>query len=469
MKVAGLPTIIQLATPRAIGAIHVIRISGDKALTFLKRHVKTKNIVPRRVYYATFFAKKKALDKVIFFYSRSPKSFTGEDMVELQVHGSLLIVDQMLELALSEDLALAKAGEFSERAFLNGKMTLEMAEATNSLIHTNSLDLKENALKILEQKSSLEFSKLELSVQTIMAELESAIEFPEEDIPELDKPREELYSHYLAKVKEIGQYLEKISRNFLIGKKNSEGIKLSLLGLPNVGKSTLLNVLLNEKRVIVSEEAGTTRDFINESMVLHHFNLILLDTAGIRKTENEIERMGIEKSLGVIGRSDIVLVLLDDVMGAQKLLNFSFRKKQNLLDKHFLIYINKVDALDLTQREQIKREVLKWGLPMMGEISLLREPYESREKITKDLKNLLETNFSIPQNELALTSYRQYVIVNRLVKKLKAVEKAMQEFLSEELLVEEFRKLISDFSELNLKLHQEEIFNLLFRQFCIGK
>ncbi len=462
-------TIIQLATPRATGAIHIIRISGDKSLAFLKKHITLKEIKPRKTYYTSFYHQKKIIDKLIFFYSASPYSYTGEDMVELHVHGSLLIVEEVLKIALEEDLVLAEPGEFSERAFLNGKMTLEMAEATNGLIHTRSSYLKENALRILEKKSSLEFAHLENLIQSMMAELESSIEFPEEDIPEIDKSREELYFNYLKKIEEITEYFEKIASNFLIGSSVSEGIKVGFLGAPNVGKSTLLNTLLQEDRVLVSPEAGTTRDFISENFTIDEFPLLFLDTAGIRKTQKSLEKKGILKTLEIIKKCEIIIILLDSLQGLEKIIAPSFLEKNHLQDKHFLVYINKTDILLSEDLKRIKKKVQEKNLQVKNSFSLIEKPEVSRKIIITDLKEILDAHFQIPQGELALVSHRQYIIVNRLIEKLSKVKQVIKNLAGEEIVIEEFRKLKDDFSELNLNTDQEEIFNTLFRQFCIGK
>ncbi len=475
-------TIIQLATPAGIGAVHIIRVSGRKSLSFLKRHVRRKTILPGRVYYGSFYRKSKVLDKIVFFYNQKPKSFTGEDLVELQVHGSPLIVKEILEVANEENLFLAKPGEFSERAFLNGKISLEMAEATNSLIHTKSSFIKENALKILEKKANLNFSQIEHSIREMMAQLESSIEFPEEDIPELDKPKLELYKSYEKKLREIITYFERISNNYLVGKKIGDGIKVGIIGLPNVGKSTLFNLLLGEDRAIVSNQKGTTRDYLSESFMLKSYQLNFLDTAGLRETEDQIEKKGIDKTLDIIEETDIVIALVDSTAAVSSLfspLSDKFIKIKMLREKPVLIYINKIDALSkkemldirssLEQNNWQAKEDISLGEVSLGEISLKEKPQQARDLLLGDLEKVLDKNFLLRDNDLSLVSHRQFIIVNRLIDKLRRIERGLNDLNEEEILVEELRFLEDDFDELNLNIEREEILSSLFRQFCIGK
>ena len=466
-------TIIQLSTPRIVSAIHIIRISGNQSLWFLKEHIFVKEIIPRKVYISSFYIKNQLIDQVLFFYFKAPFSYTGEDMIEIHTHGSLLIVDQILQEAVQKGILLAQRGEFTARAFLNGKVSIEQTEAINTLINAKTDYIKSNALKILEKKSSFQFKDVHEEILEFLAEIESSIEFPEEDIPEIDETKEKLYARYLKRINHICQYFQKIIANYSKGKVIENGIACAIVGLPNVGKSTLMNILVKDERVIVANEAGTTRDYVQETIKIEHFTLKLFDTAGIRETISSTEEKGIKKSLEILKNTPFLIVLADSKDTFLNIINRM--KKDDLLlkevnaDLHFLWYINKADLLSLVEKKEIIDIASKHNILITNFISLKDNSLKNFKDIEADLLKMLKENYWIDEKELALLNERQAIVASNLLKQFIYIEKIMKIGESEEIVAEEMRNSIDLLKELNLQFDQEIVFDKLFKDFCIGK
>ncbi|MBN8215320.1 MAG: tRNA uridine-5-carboxymethylaminomethyl(34) synthesis GTPase MnmE [Spirochaetes bacterium] len=318
----GSPTIIALATPFSVSAIHLLRLSGPLALPFLREATGMNEVVPRHVYTRALRLGGRLLDRVVCFYFQAPASYTGEEMVEIQCHGSPLVAQSILKAAIAWGLAPAAPGEFTHRAFLNGKLTLEQAEAVDGLIRGASEFTRDNALRILERKSSLRFDEARETLVSLLGELETSIEFPEHETDDLFRQRAALYARFRERLAALGDFLEQLTRNYERGKKLEEGIRVVLLGRPNAGKSTLMNALLREDRVLVSPVEGTTRDFVRERLALSGVPVSLYDTAGLREDADELEMRGIAKTRELAQSADLVLVLVHEKACLRELSGF---------------------------------------------------------------------------------------------------------------------------------------------------
>ena len=348
-------TIIQLSTPRAVSAIHILRLSGPRAKPFLLAHTKLAHMEPRRVYFSPFYDRRRVIDQVVLFFFQAPASYTGQDMAEIHCHGSLLIVEDILRMAVREELQLAEPGEFTKIAFLNGKLSLEQSEAIDVLIKAKSEHRKQNALGLLEKKAHFRFSEVKLEILNMLSEFESAIEFPEEGEIVTSSLRDH-FKRYSQRLETMVSYFSNLVENYHRGMKVEEGIKIVIAGRPNAGKSTLMNALLREDRVLVSDLQGTTRDYVKEEINMGGFPLLLYDTAGLRATQEQIEAAGVKKAREILSQCDLQLFLLSH-------LNCVAALKSQLDDSRpFLLYLNKIDVLSPSEIALIKKALERGGL-----------------------------------------------------------------------------------------------------------
>lgn len=490
-------TIVQLSTPRVVSAIHIIRLSGSESKTFFFRHTSLEKPQPCRVYTTPLYSDsdgKKEIDHILGFYFTAPHSFTGEDVVELHVHGSLLIVDEILKLAVSEGCRLANPGEFTYRAFLNGKLHLHQAEAVDALIHSESGPQKQNALRILTGRAGFNFKDLAGRITSMLAELESAIEYPEEDIPLVTTDKKTLYVNYLKQLDEIRQYFQRVLSNYQVGKKLAEGFKVMIVGSPNSGKSTLFNLLLGEDRAIVSPIQGTTRDYIVEKLVMpmevrensiHEINAVgnklelqLYDTAGIHDYPEEIEAEGINKVKSLVPEMDLLLWLVADEESYVKFRSSAVGQAMlSSISDNLWVLINKSDALNATEKEALisrvnkdyaheNEQVIKAVVSMNGDAEQNRQ---TKTEMYVLLREWIVKTFRYDRESVALLNKRQALVTGSILKALENIRTRLTLGEHEEIIVNEFRALEYHFKELSLDTGLEEVYDTLFSKFCIGK
>ena len=442
-------TIVALATPSGNASISVLRISGENSLDIAKSISKRKNFKPRYAHFSNIYKKNNEfIDEAIIIYFKAPHSFTGEDIVEIQCHGGQIIAELILKECLDLGARLAKAGEFSKRAFLNDKMDLTKAEAIAGLINAKS----EDAFKVLSRQLKGEVKnfveKIREDLLRAIAYSEVNIDYAEEDLPRdiLDKLNNNL-KELLATLEDTLIYSK--SRTFLI-----KGFKISIIGKANVGKSSLLNKLLSFNRAIVSEEKGTTRDTIEEDLRIASHLVKIVDTAGIRKSENEIEKIGIKRTLASIEESDIILALFDgsNDLDEEDINIINIIKN---CDKESLILINKSD-LEL----KIDKEKLKEFKPKF--ISCL----DNKTDIIKYLKEILDKNNKT--DNLVLSSLRQIRAVEECKKEL---ELSLAPLKNSELELFSFHLnlAIKAISSISKPYEFSELLDKIFGEFCLGK
>ncbi|WP_456488038.1 tRNA uridine-5-carboxymethylaminomethyl(34) synthesis GTPase MnmE [Caminibacter pacificus] len=440
-------TIAAIATPNGIGAISIVRISGDNALEIAKKLTK-KEFTPRKATLAKVYdSNDELIDIALVIYFKAPSSFTGEDVVEFQCHGGVVVSRLILEEVLKHGARLANPGEFTKRAFLNGKIDASQAEAIAKLIETRS---KEGA-KLLSRQLEGDLSKFVDEVREklieIMAYAEVFIDYAEEDLPET----------LGSEIEERLQKIEKLLIHTLESSKRREallsGYKVAIVGKPNVGKSSILNALLNKQRAIVSDIAGTTRDTIEEDIQIGSHLIRIIDTAGIRAAKDEIEKIGVERSKKAIEEADIVV----GVFSADE---FTKEDEEILellknVDKEVIIVINKVDKginIDLDKFEGLK--VVK--ISAKKDISPLID----------ELKNLLDSFSS--EDEHILISTRQ---IHAVEKALNAINESKQ-FLQTgelELFSYQIQDAIRAISEITKPFEYDEMLDKMFGSFCVGK
>lgn len=462
-------SIVQLSTPRIVSAIHVLRFSGEKCFDFLKQHTHLKNIVARKVYYSVFFKMEnniqKNIDNVICFYFQAPHSYTGEDMLEIHCHGSLIIVDEILLLAKQFGFLLAERGEFTKRAFLNGKYSVEQVEAINGLIHAKSHATKQNALNILEQKSSLKLMDVEKKIINMISQLEASIEFPEEDIPVFDFNKEKIYQDYLQQIEKINYYFHQLISSYEKGKKIENGFSLAIIGAPNAGKSTLMNLILREERAIVSEVKGTTRDYLKESIEIEGIPFHLFDTAGIRFAENQIEKIGIEKTFHIVQQADMICYLAF----SENCLQGFLKVKQKYPEKEFLFFVNKSDILTEKEKKNLEQKMITEKISF-DFFSLKKNSQEAVSLLENSLKKIAREKISLlDENNIFLLNERQKDILQKCQLCFEKIKQLILEMEQEEILAEEFKNCRDLLQEINISIGNQEVFDNLFQSFCIGK
>ena len=440
-------TIAAIATPKGVGAISIVRVSGDRALEVAKKITK-KDLTPR---YATlsklYDYNNELIDIGLVIYFKAPFSFTGEDVVEFQCHGGYAISRLVLETLFRYGVRPAEAGEFTKRAFLNGKIDASQAEAIAKLIETRSREGAKLLSKQLEGDLAKFVDEVRDKLIEIMAYSEVFIDYAEEDLPEtMDKD-----------IKKRLNNLETLLVKTLEASKRREGMlsgyKVAIVGKPNVGKSSILNALLNTNRAIVSDIAGTTRDTIEEDVQIGEHLIRFVDTAGIRDAKDEIEKIGVERSKEAIKKSDIILAVFDAT---------SFTKEDeeilNLIkneDKDIIIVINKIDKgikIDLDKFKDF--DILK--ISAKEDISLL----------TKKIEEILDRYNS--EDTHILISTRQIVAVENALKEIKDA----REFLSTgelELFSYHIQNAIRDISTITKPFEYDEMLDKMFGSFCVGK
>ena len=444
-------TIAAVATAHGIGSISIIRLSGDNSLAIAKTLSKKEDFKARNATLTTLFnSSNELIDEAIVIYFKNPNSFTAEDIVEFQCHGGRIVAEQVLNAVLDAGARLAQPGEFSKRAFLNGRIDLTEAEAISQLIEAKS----EDAAKILAKQMK---GELKGYVETVRDDLlhalaysEVTIDYAEEDLPQdlIDQILERLENLHLG----LSDTLQASqSRAGLM-----QGFKVAIIGKPNVGKSSLLNVLLNYKRAIVSDIAGTTRDTIEEEVKIGTHLIRMVDTAGIRSATDEIERIGIERSIEAIEQSDIVIALFDN----SRVFDEEDKKIIELIEqykneKSFISLVNKTDLEAKFDRSEI--EVYK---PI--ELSCK----ENARELIKVLHEIMDTkNVS---DEIMLISTRQ---INAVKKALIEIDEAKQPLQDQELEIFSFHMnmAITEISSITRPYEHSEMLDKMFGDFCLGK
>ena len=443
-------SIVAIATAQGVSSISIIRVSGEAALSIAHKVSHLENIIPRHAHLTSLYnAADVLIDQAIMIYFAAPYSFTGEEIVEFQCHGGMIVAQEILDSIVSHGVRLAEPGEFSKRAFLNGKIDLTEAEAISKLIEAKSV----NAAKILAKQMKGELktfvSESRESLLRSLAYSEVMIDYAEEDIPS------DIMDSITTQLDELSAQITKIvdashRRRGLI-----EGFKVAIIGKPNVGKSSLLNALLSYDRAIVSEIAGTTRDTIEEQVRIGSHIIRLVDTAGIRDSNDTIEKIGIERSLSSFEDADVIIALFD----ASRQFDNEDEKILTLLEKtenkHLIVALNKSDLESIFDVDKLNAYDV---LEVSAKKSFLR--------LTERLETLFD---GIGEGEeLMLISARQIEAVNQA---MSSIQEARQPLLDGELEFFSYhlQEAVKSISSISKPYDSEEILDKMFGEFCLGK
>ena len=441
-------TIVALSTPPGMSAIALIRLSGDDAITITNK-VFDKDILNAKgysVHYGSIKNGENAIDDVIATIFKGPKSFTGENIVEIACHGSTFIQQSIIELLLQSGATMAQAGEFSKRAFFNGKMDLSQTEAIADLIHSTSSAAHQVAMNQMRGGFSNDLKVLREKLIHFASMIELELDFSEEDVEFAD--RTEL--HKL--VSEVIEHVNKLAQSFKLGNAIKNGVQTVIVGRPNAGKSTLLNGLLNEERAIVSDIPGTTRDTLEESLTINGLEFKLIDTAGIREAKDTIEKLGIERTFEKINQSAIVVYLYDiNSTTAEEV-----EKDLSTLNQNASIVVI-ANKADLSQTHVIENAIL---------VSALKK--EGVEEVKTALYNtVVEEGFNLEST--IVTNARHYESLIRTNEDLQKVIDGIDTGLSGDFVAMDIRQALHHLGTITGEISTDELLGNIFANFCIGK
>lgn len=455
-------TICALSTAPGSGAIAVIRVSGPDAIRSCNA-IFSKDITQAKGYsvvYGSIVDQNRVVDDVVLTLFRGPNSFTGEDTVEIACHGSKFIQQEILKLLMSQGLIPARAGEFTMRAFANGKMDLSQAEAVADLIASESAAAHHLAMHQLKGGFSKQINNLREQLINFASLIELELDFSEEDVEFADR------SQLLQLVAEIHRVIEKLIRSFDYGNAIKNGVPVAIVGVPNVGKSTLLNALLEEDKAIVSDIAGTTRDAIEDTMIINGIEFRFIDTAGLRETTDIVESIGIEKTWKKINEASIVLYLVDALSSSSEEIRTTieaFREYTKTASHHFLMVINKTDQWKGSQEALLE----KFNVDAEKIVISARDG-KNLDELKLRLFHYVEENGK-DRGDVVVTNVRHLNALQKAMNFLNEVETGMKSGLSGDLLAEHLRMVLYHLGEITGEISTEDLLGNIFSKFCIGK
>ncbi len=465
-------TICAISTPAGMGAIAVIRLSGDKAIdicdSVFKSPVKGKTLKEQpanTTHFGTIINGEKIIDEVVVAVFKTPHSFTGEDIVEISCHGATYIQQQILELLIKNGSRMALPGEFTQRAFLNGKMDLSQAEAVADLIASQSEAARKVALQQMRGGFSSELISLRNELLQFISLIELELDFSEEDVEFADR------TQLKGIVDKISEMLSKLTKSFSLGNAIKNGIPVAIVGHTNAGKSTLLNTLLNEERALVSDIHGTTRDSIEDTINIEGITFRFIDTAGIRTTSNEIENLGIERTYSKLRKATLVMLLLDVNDPDDKIhsaINSVKKRMDNSIQK-LIVVINKIDLLD--EKDVSNRFTRKEFRELTGTDAIV--PISAKhnrdvEKLTNELLKTINTS-ALDNNEVIVTNVRHYEALKKSLEAILRIADGLESGISGDLLAQDIREVLYYLGEITGNISTDEILGNIFKNFCIGK
>ncbi|MDX1317068.1 MAG: tRNA uridine-5-carboxymethylaminomethyl(34) synthesis GTPase MnmE [Xanthomarina gelatinilytica] len=457
-------TIIALATASGAGAIAVIRLSGKDAIAISSKLFKSihgKDLTTQQthtIHLGHIMDGNRTIDEVLVSLFKNPQSYTGEDVVEISCHGSVYIQQEILQLFLRHGCRMADAGEFTLRAFLNGKLDLSQAEAVADLIASDNEASHQIAMQQMRGGFSGEIAKLREELLNFASLIELELDFAEEDVEFADR------TQFKDLVERITFVLKRLIDSFAVGNVIKNGIPVAIVGEPNVGKSTLLNALLNEERAIVSDVAGTTRDTIEDEISIGGIGFRFIDTAGIRDTKDVVESIGIKKTFEKIDQAQVVIYLFDatqfKVQGSKFKVELEKIKNKYPL-KPLIVIANKIDQVADTLIAEMQAEI--------PEIQLLSAKTGfGVEPLTNSLLKLINTG-ALRNNETIVTNTRHYDALLKAFEEMQKVKYGLETGISGDLLAIDIREALYQFGLITGNVTNDELLGNIFANFCIGK
>ncbi len=459
-------TIVALATPSGAGAIAIIRISGENAINIgqeIFNSIHHKNLTQQKthtVHLGHIIDGTREIDQVLITIFKGPNSYTGENTIEISCHGSTYIQQQIIQLILRHGARTADPGEFTLRAFLNGKIDLSQAEAVADLISSDNEASHQIAMQQMRGGFSNEIAKLREELLNFASLIELELDFAEEDVEFADR------TQFKELVNRIEFVLKRLIDSFAVGNVIKNGIPVAIVGEPNVGKSTLLNALLNEERAIVSDIAGTTRDTIEDELVIKGIGFRFIDTAGIRETKDVVESIGIKKTFEKIDQAQVVLYLVDGlqltVKGLLPGLITEIGKIQNQFpQKKLVVIINKKDKLTEVEISNLKSQISNL-------VFISAKQNIGVDELKNQLISFVDTG-ALRNNETIVTNTRHYDSLLKALEEIQKVRFGIDTNLSSDLMALDIREALYQFGLITGQVSNDELLGNIFANFCIGK
>lgn len=460
-------TICAVSTPPGQGGVAVIRISGKNAIEYCGKLFSpadpNKNITTLKAYTLTFGYIKnndETVDEVLLGIFRAPHSFTGEDTVEITCHGSTFIQQTILKLLIQAGCRLATAGEFTQRAFLNGKMDLSQAEAVADVIASSSAAAHRLAMNQMRGGFSNELIKLRGQLLDFVSLIELELDFSEEEVEFADR------SQLIDLVKNIKSIIKKLADSFSVGNAVKSGIPVVIAGETNAGKSTLLNFLLNEEKAIISDIHGTTRDVIEDTVNINGITFRFIDTAGIRESDDHIERLGIDRTLKKLEQADIIIWMIDATQFSEKIDEVAEKIIPRTVDKKLLIVFNKIDKISKEELNLLEKEFLT--NVKATRIYLSAKYKKNTEKLEQALLDAADIR-QFSENDVIVTNMRHYEALTHALDAIERVENGLNEGISGDFVSQDIRECMHYLGEITGQISTDEVLGNIFGKFCIGK
>lgn len=453
-------TIVGIATAPGIGGIGIIRMSGEKTFEILDKIFipKTKQDISEikgySIKYGNVVENNKIIDEVLVSYFKAPKSYTTENMCEINAHGGNIVVKKILELCLANGAEMAGPGEFTKRAFLNGRIDLTQAEAVIDVINSKTEKEAKASINQLEGYLSKKIKEIREDLISGMADIEVSIDYPEYDVEEVTNTK------ILEILDRNANRLNELEKSFSSGKILREGVKTAIIGRPNAGKSSLLNLLLNEERAIVTEIEGTTRDTIEEFISVEGIPFKLIDTAGIRETEDTVEKIGVKKAIEIAKDSDLIIAIFD----ITKKLNDEDEKILEILkNRKSIIILNKIDLKQAGVEKEIFEKYSK------NIVTLSTKTQEGMHELLEMMQKMVVTEEIKTDNELLVINSRHKALISKAIVSLNKAIDTLNAGMPVDVIAIYIKEILEELGKITGESVTDDIISEIFSKFCLGK